>query len=134
MADEKPTVQPAPAAFHLTPEQNKQQMEAARASREAAQKTATERVDAQTAATQKSNEKFYEDEAKGKPTPTPHEIDLAKSGGLDIDAKEDDGSGPEMVPVTIRVPSREGDLNPDPKARNAVGGDPARYKTRDVSK
>jgi hypothetical protein len=136
MADEKTPVtpQPAAAAFHLTPEQNKQQMEAAKASREEHQKTATEGVKAREAATQKSNEQYYADSEGRKPTPTPEEIDLMKVGALDIDAKEDDGSGPEMVQVTIRVPSREGDLNADPKSRNAEGGAPGRYKTRDVNK
>lgn len=36
----------------------------------------------------------------GKPTPTAEECDLIKMGLLDLDGKEDDGSGPGMVRVT----------------------------------
>lgn len=34
--------------------------------------------------------------ANSKPTPTQEENDLAKIGALDIDSKEDDGSGPDL--------------------------------------
>lgn len=55
-------------------------------------------------------------EANMKPTPTQRENDLAKLGLLDIDDKEDDGSGPEQLP---NQPRRE--MTPDERAR---------YKTR----
>lgn len=54
-----------------------------------------------------------------KPTPTQEENDLAKLGHP-VDEKEDDGSGPEVLPVNAR--------------RDASPDDPARYKTRDMSK
>jgi len=118
-----------------TAEQLKAQQEAARASREAAQKTATEGVDHRAAVTQKRTADYYEKSAASKPTPTQRENDLARVGALDIDSKEDDGSGPNMVPVTVMVP--EGGPEHDemnPLSRNAVGGAPGKYKTRDATK
>jgi hypothetical protein len=114
MADEKTPALPTHAA-QPTPEQLRQQAQATRAAAEAHQRTATEGVDARAALVSKSNAEFYEQEAAGKPTPTQHESDLAKVGALDIDAKEDDGSGPQMVPVTIRVP--EGGQHSEPYKR-----------------
>lgn len=43
-----------------------------------------------------------------KPTPTQRENDLAKLGALDIDSKEDDGSGPEPVYQRVAVPQDGG--------------------------
>lgn len=55
-----------------------------------------------------------------KPTPTAEECDMIKMGVLDLDSKEDDGSGPEMVRVTEM---REVD-----RSMQAAGGAP--YETR----
>lgn len=43
-----------------------------------------------------------ERESQSKPTPTQRENDLAKLGLLDIDSKEDDGSGPDVPPQNTR--------------------------------
>jgi hypothetical protein len=114
-----------------TAEQLKAQQEAARAQREAAQKTATEAVDARTALSQKRTADYYEKAAAAKPTPTPKEIDLAIMG-VHTDEHEDDGSGPQLVPVTIMVPQQEVEGVATPQSRAAAGGEPGKYKTRDV--
>lgn len=119
-----PTPPPQPhrgvAAVQATPEQQAEANRAASEVREKSQKAATEGVDKRTEEMKKANEEFYARGAASKPTPTQRENDLAKVGALNIDEKEDDGSGPDLQPVM---------------RREAVSGDdPARYKTRNVSK
>lgn len=52
------------------------------------------------------NADYAEREARSKPTPTPEELARA-SVGLHTDVKEDDGSGPGLIPVTKMVESDE---------------------------
>jgi len=77
--------------------------EAEREARENLARAAEERraeaergVDERLAARDESVREFYDNADKSTPTPTQRENDLAKVGALDIDAKEDDGSGPEI--------------------------------------
>src|SRR5262245_16539379 len=58
--------------------------------------------------------------ASGKPTPTPDECDMAKLGVLDIDSKDDDGSGPEMARELVLKPAD----------RSMAADKPADYSTR----
>ncbi|MBA3572683.1 MAG: hypothetical protein H0W34_12115 [Pyrinomonadaceae bacterium] len=96
------------------------QTEQSRKDAEARKADAVKGVDERNAAMQKQNEEFYAADAARKPTPTQRENDLAKVGALDIDDKEDDGSGPEMKLVM---------------RREAIADDSSStYKTRDVRK
>jgi len=108
------------APVHVTPEQQAEATRAATEAREKFQKAATEGVDKRTEEMKKANEEFYARGAASKPTPTQRENDLAKVGALNIDEKEDDGSGPDLQLVM---------------RREAVSGDDAaKYKTRNVTK
>src|SRR5262245_66577073 len=57
--------------------------------------------------------------ANAKPTPTAEECNWIKMGILDLDSKEDDGSGPQQVRVT------------ELRDMQAAGGAP--YDTRNMS-
>lgn len=84
--------------------------------RDAAVKGVRERQKAQ----DEANAEAYRRMHVSTPTPTQEENDLAKVGALDIDKKQDDGSGPDER------------LNPRPVRRNVEAGAPAPYTTRDA--
>ena len=58
-------------------------------------KVAEKGVDDRLAVKDRQVNEQTERQLKGKPTPTQRENDLAKVGALNIDEKEDDGSGPD---------------------------------------
>jgi len=121
MADPvKPTVTPAPTAAVVTPEEAKRQAEQANKSRDDARQAADKRLDEEAKARHEANVEAGRRQAEGKPTPTQRENDLAKLGLLDHDEKEDDGSGPEIMPGGLR--------------RDISAEDAAKYRTRDVTK
>jgi hypothetical protein len=66
-----------------------------------------------------ANAESYRRMNASTPTPTQEENDLARIGALDIDKKQDDGSGPDRGARQVR--------------RNVEAGAPAPYTTRDVS-
>ena len=99
MADQdksKPPLTPYPAATPAVSPERQRELDAEQKKRADEAREAAERgVDERAEAMNKQNEEKAEREAKVKPTPTQRENDLAKVGALDIDSKEDDGSGPD---------------------------------------
>jgi hypothetical protein len=94
--------------------------DALRSRQEEARQAAARKIDQESKARHEANVEADQRRSQSKPTPTQRENDLAKLGALDHDSKEDDGSGPDMATVTRReVVSND---------------DPAKYKTRDVTK
>ena len=72
-----------------------------------AREAALKELDEADKAREEQRKESDERAAKAKPTPTPREVDLAKLGLLDIDNKEDDGSGPELVHTRVALPADE---------------------------
>ena len=98
----------------------RQAAEKALQARKEAQEAANKRLDEDDKAREASNLEVMERRNKGKPTPTQRESDLAKLGLLDIDSKEDDGSGPEVyLPNTRRSAMNAGQGNEPYKTREA---------------
>lgn len=98
----------------------KEAAEKAAQARKEAQEAANKRLDEDDKAREASNLEVMERRNKGKPTPTQRESDLAKLGLLDIDSKEDDGSGPEIfLPNTRRSAAMTGQGNEPYKTREA---------------
>lgn len=111
---------PNPAADPNAPARAAAVSESANRQREDHRAAAVKRVDDETKARTEAMEETARRQSEAKPTPTQRENDLAKLGALDIDDKEDDGSGPELLPVT---------------RREAVsGGDQGRYRTRESTR
>jgi len=101
-------------------EDAKARAEALAKARVEAQAAANKRLDEDDKARVERNAEAEKRRTQAKPTPTQREADLAKLGLLDIDSKEDDGSGPEVMPAHVR--------------RAAVADEEAvqRYKTREA--
>jgi site-specific DNA-cytosine methylase len=85
----------------------------------AARESATKAVDERKKEQDEANAESYRRMHASKPTPTQRENDLAKVGALNIDEKEDDGSGPDRGVRQVR--------------RNVEAGAPAPYTTRDAN-
>lgn len=122
MADPvKPThAAPAPTAAPVSREEANRQAEQANKARSDAREAANKKLDEDDKARHDANVEAGKRQAESKPTPTQRENDLAKLGLLDPDEKEDDGSGPEVMPGALR--------------RDVSAEDAAKYKTRDVTK
>jgi hypothetical protein len=115
---------------HTPAEAARQQAEASKVRAEAEHKSllerraeATKKLDEADKARNDYNIERGKRELGYRPTPTQRESDLARLGLLDIDAKEDDGSGPEIPPFNIRRSAHlEGQHNEPYKTREAKAG------------
>jgi len=101
-------------------EEAKRTAEAAAKARSEAQAEAKKKLDEDDKERSERNAEAEKRRAQAKPTPTQRESDLAKLGLLDIDSKEDDGSGKEVFPVDIR------------RAAMLAEGQVTGYKTREA--
>jgi hypothetical protein len=107
-----------PTAPVVSAEESRLRTEAATRARADAQAAAIKKLDEDDKARQEAIVEAGQRQLKMKPTPTQRENDLAKLGLLDIDSKEDDGSGPDPHDLQQRA------LTADAQGR---------YKTRDVN-
>lgn len=74
----------------------------ARESAEASRKNAAQAVADRRKAAEDANSETQRRMDQSTPTPTQEENDLAKVGALDIDSKQDDGSGPDVAPAQVQ--------------------------------
>lgn len=103
-------------AEHANREAAKRAADAEKERRETAYST----LQAQRATANKAHQETVARMESSTPTPTQEENDMAKLGILDIDKKQDDGSGPELVHRTVVA------AGPQP------GEDEETYRTRQM--